>query len=350
MARSPGKPPYVVKVRGRWYWQPRGRMRLTGPPCELGEDQTEAFAKGWQIYNAGINDLKQPSASPNPYTVSWGAAEWRNSDHYSLKASGKPKASASIKWQETGLKVLEELHGKHDLRAFNRRAAQGLYQRLRTERGDSMANGVLRLARMLFNWFVDQGYRADNPFLKQRLYNPPGQFEHWNPDRVRLFFDKAIEMDRRVVGTYVLIAYETAQNPKDILRWRWSDIKGGVHTSRSKTGGKAFIPLSEWCLAELEALSKTAVQLFVSQATKRPYKYDHMAKEVRRIAREAGLPDSLQVRAFRYEAPQQAIDGGAGRGDVQSLMAHKSPGTQDYYADRRDATKAQDARKLWKDE
>lgn len=349
MVRKPEKPPYVVYVKGAWYWQPRGRIALTGPPCELGSDDAEAFAKGWTLYNAGINDLQEPTALKS-YTISWGATEWRKSDHYSLLASGKPKKPGSIKAQETGLKALELIHGKHDLRGFTRRAAQGFYKKLREDGHDSSAASTMRTTRMLFNFFVDQGYRSDNPFLKARLHVPPGQFEPWTPARVRVFFDKAVEMGRRRVGVYVLLAYETAQNPKDILQWKWSQIKGGVHTQRDKTGGKAFVPLSDWCLTELEALQREAVQLFVNPATKRPYTQRYMAAEVQRIREAAGLPDTLKVRAFRYEAAQEARDGGAGRGDVQSLLAHKSPGTQDYYAEGRDATEAQKARKLWKDE
>lgn len=343
------KPPYTTPRHGRWYWEPTGRMALIWPRCPLGADRHLAFTKGWDLYRSGIAEL-EAGKGPMTGTVAWGIVQWQASDDYRLKSDGTEKKPNSIRAQDMGLKVIQGRIGKRQIKAILRRHAKRWYRELRDKRGDSMAASVMRTARALFQFFEDEGHRDDNPFRRLKLHVPRSTYVPWTPERVQAFFNAAAGMDRRRVGTFVLSVYESAQNPSDVLRWRWDQIKGGVSHKRGKTGEAAFVPLSDWCLTEIEALSKDAVQIFVNPATGQPYTYDYMAKEVRRIARAAGLPDDLKMRYLRHEAAQEARDGGAGRGDVQSLLAHRSPGTQDYYAEGRNATEAQKARKLWKDE
>lgn len=341
------KPPYTYRRGKSWYWEPRGAMAKVWPACGLGGVKSIAFEEGWRLYHAGREEI-EAAKGPPVNTVAWGIAQWQASDDYRIKASGQEKKPSSIRTQDTNCAVIQDRIGKRHIRAILRRHAKKWYRELRDKRGDSMAASVMRTARALFQFFEDEGHRDDNPFRKLKLHVPHSTYVPWGRARVKAFIDAA---DGRV-GTFVLCVYESAQNPSDVLSWRWDQIRGGgVFHGRGKTGQQAFIPLSSWCLSQIEALPKDAVQLFVNPATGLPYTYSYMAKEVRRIARLAGIPDECQMRYLRHEAAQEARDGGAGRGDVQSLLAHKAPGTQDFYAEGRDATEAQRARKLnWRDE
>ena len=344
------KPPYTYERRGRWYWEPRGRMADIWPACELGANKRAAFVSGWELYNSGRDEI-EAAKGPRVNTVAWGILQWQKSDDYRIKANKALKKPNAIRAQDMGCAVIQERFGKRQIKAILRRFAKKWYRELREQRGDSMAASVVRTARALFQFFEDEGHRDDNPFRKLKVHVPRSTYVPWGQERVRAFFDAAVEDDSRRVGTFLLSVYESAQNPSDVLAWMRPQIRhGGVYHGRGKTGEQAFVPLSAWCLSEIDALPKEAVQLFVNPATGRPYTYSYMSREVRRIARLASIPDECQMRYMRHEAAQQAADGGAGKGDVQSLLAHKSLGTQDYYADRKDATRAQDARKLWKDE
>lgn len=344
------KPPYTVGNKSGWYWQPRGKIAEIWPACELGKDRREAFVKAWRLYNSGREEI-EAAKGPKPHTVGWGIVQWQASDDYRIKANKALKKHNAIRAQDMGCAVIQERLGKRQIKSVFRRHAKKWYRELREKRGDSMAASVVRTARALFQFFEDEGYRDDNPFRKLKVHVPRSTYTPWCQERVRAFFHAAVEDECRRVGTFLLSVYEAAQNPSDVLVWRWDQIRdGGVYHGRGKTGQQAFTPLSSWLLSEIDTLPKEAVQLFVNPATKRPYTYRYIAGEVRRIARLAGIPDECQMRYLRHEAAQEAVDGGAEKGDVQSLLAHASPGTQDYYADRRDATRAQDARKLWKEE
>lgn len=344
------KPPYTYQRKSGWYWEPRGRMAEIWPACGLGKDKREAFIKAWRLYNSGHEEI-EAAKGPKKHTVAWGIVQWQDSDDYRIKASKALKKPNTIRGQDTNSAVIQERFGDIQIKTMTRPFAKKWYRKLREERGDHMAASVVRTARSLFQFFEDEGYRDDNPFRKLKVHAPPSTYVPWGQERVRAFFDAAAEDGSRRVGTFLLSVYEAAQNPSDVLVWKWDQIRnGGVYHGRGKTGQQAFVPLSSWLLSELDDLPKEAVQLFVNPATGRPYTYRYIAGEVRRIARLASIPDECQMRYLRHEAAQEAVDGGAEKGDVQSLLAHASPGTQEYYADRRDATEAQKARKLWKDE
>jgi integrase len=141
------------------------------------------------------------------------------------------------------------------------------------------------------------------------------------------------------------LIYDTAQNPIDVLAFTWPQYDGeGIDTSRSKAGVGAYVTLSAWCRALLDATEREAVQIVVSEQTKRPYAYRNFAKHVALEREAAGLPSELKAGNLRHEALQEAEDGGADPGAIQSLAAHKSVGTQKYYVRRRRADQAQEAR------
>ncbi len=112
----------------------------------------------------------------------------------------------------------------------------------------------------------------------------------------------------------------------------------------NKTGQGSYVRLSAWALSEVSQTPKEAVQIVVSETTKKPYQYRHFARLVAEIREAAGLPKELKAGNPRHEAGQKAQDAGADPGAIQSLLAHKSVGTQQYYVERRRADAAQEAR------
>ena len=119
-----GKPPYVIEKRSGYYWQPRGLICKVTVPCELGTDRVQAYLKGWELYFAAKEGLKQPSAAVKPYSVSWAASRWRKSSEFSFKSDGRPKSQKTLQYQEDWLKVIEAEIGQYDLRAFTKEHAK----------------------------------------------------------------------------------------------------------------------------------------------------------------------------------------------------------------------------------
>jgi len=340
------KPPYVIRKGDGYYWQPRGRIAEISSPQPLGSDEATAYSDAARLYYQARAALKEPSSKPRVYTISWGIAKWRESDDYRIRADGREKARRSIQAQEMGLKVIEKKLGAGDLRALKKRHAKSWYKQLRDDRGNSMAASIMRTLRQLYSYFIDEGwYEGEHPATKLRLHVPQREYEAWTFEGVKLFVDTAIKEGRRSVALGIALIYETAQNPIDVLTVRWSQFDGqGIDLSRSKTGVGAYVPLSEWCRSLLQDIQREAVQIVVSERTKRPYTYRNFAKHVALIRDCAGLPSHLKAGNLRHEAGQEAEAGGAHPGAIQALLAHKSVGTQKYYVTRKRADKAQEAR------
>lgn len=315
-------------------------------PQELGKDEITAFRTGWNLYWQGKEALREPSATPGLYSIKWGIKEWQGSLEYKVQASGEPKAPRTIEAYDRNLAMIEGELGRYDLRSFERKHAKGFYREQREKRGASMSAQIMRTLRALYSFFLDQGwYRGENPVSKMRLHVPKRTYESWTFERVKAFYEQAAKMNRRSVGLGVALIYDTAQNHVDILALGWRQFDGqGLKLGRQKTGQQTYVPLSDWTQGLLAQTDRAAVQVIVSEETKRPYTYRNFAKWVAIIRDAAGLPATLKAGNLRHEAGQEAEQGGADPGAIQSLLAHKSVGTQRYYVKRMRAADAQAAR------
>lgn len=363
------RPPYVELRKGAWYWAPRGRHRRAPDPADpgrlltvstpepLGRDRTAAWSRGWQLYQAAagfLEDLDGGRLTGALATdVAGGIRRWQKSDDYRLKADGSDKARRTIATQDINCRVLLEELGTGELRTIQRRHAKAFYAELREKRGRSMAASVCRTARQLWAHLLDEGEVEANPFRKLKLSVPKRlDLEFWGWRRVWRFHRRAAHMGRRSVGLAVLLCYDTAMNPSDVLALTPADYDGRAITkARGKTGRASRWPLSPEIRAELDESLRLAraggaepLHLVVSETTGRPCSYRNLAKWVRLVARAAHLPDELKLENLRKEAQQEAKDGNASPTAIQALAAHATTGTQDFYARALDATEAQEAR------
>lgn len=140
------------------------------------------------------------------------------------------------------------------------------------------------------------------------------------------------------------LTYGTARNPIGVPAYRWSQFDGaGRDLTRSKTGQGNYVPLSAWTPPEPNRTPKGAVRIIVSETTKKPCQYRHLARLVAEIREASGPPAELKAGNLRHEAGQEAKDGAVDPGAIQSLPAHKSVGTQRSYVKRGRADAAQEA-------
>lgn len=360
------KPPYVIAKRSGYYWQPKGKIRLSSPPCELGTEQIAAYIKGWELYYAAKRDRATPSAAMQPYSVSWAADKWRQSDDFKLLSNGEPKAKGTIRYYNTGLRVIEARIGKRDLRVLQRPHVKKWRKELYAEGKPHQAALVLKTLRAFYSFCRDEGwYRGRNPAGQMKIFVPKKKgYVPWTWERVKTFYKASVERGRRSVGLAVALTYDTAQNPIDILRLEWPSEEeqqgvvllyddniprykeGEVDMSRLKTGVGGITPLSIWCKSLIEATPEQQRHGHVirNEETGEPYTKRIFNKWVAEIRRDAGLPDELKAGNLRHEAGQEADDGGASSEEIQGLLKHSEPGTQKYYTKRRRADKAQAAR------
>jgi len=110
----------------------------------------------------------------------------------------------------------------------------------------------------------------------------------------------------------------------------WQDIRDGVLAKRTtKTGApiKFAIAALPLVIAEIANVpeEKRIGPMVVDEATDRPYRHRWFATIWRRIARKAGIPDSVWSRDTRAAAITEAFDAGAQLEHVRQMATHSDP-------------------------
>lgn len=179
---------------------------------------------------------------------------------------------------------------------------------------------------------------------------------------VTAFIPKAIEMNRLSLALATAIQFDTILRQKDVIgewepikagepktgivlrgnRWVrglvWSDIilDGITRKVTSKTGAIAAHDMTV-CphvlqVANLVPIESRIGPLIIDEKAGRPYAGDAFAREWRRIARAADIPDHVWNMDARAGAITEAEDAGADLDDARAAAAHTQASTTARYS------------------
>lgn len=108
----------------------------------------------------------------------------------------------------------------------------------------------------------------------------------------------------------------------------WTDIKDGVLTkTTTKTGAVvthdlAFLPLTTALIAEIPPEQRAFGPMILDELNQRPYAEHAYAREWRKVARAAGIPDDVWNMDARSGAATEADEAGAAPEDIQRVLGH----------------------------
>ncbi len=174
-----------------------------------------------------------------------------------------------------------------------------------------------------------------------------------NPDEARRFLDHAL---RTKYGVLFALALTTGMRPSEYLALRWSDIdweKKTVTVVRALVKGSDWkfaqtkrpssrrqVKLENWVARQLRQLhaldtarpdSDAAQQIFKTRCG-RPMNSDYLAREFKRLLREAGLPQ-MRLYDLRHTAATLALTAGVPAKVVSEQLGHASSAfTLDVYS------------------
>ena len=174
-----------------------------------------------------------------------------------------------------------------------------------------------------------------------------------NPDEAKRFLDHA---SRTKYGVLFALALTTGLRPSEYLALRWSDIdwraetvtvvrtlvkgSGWKFASTKRPCSRRQVKLESWVasrLRQLQALdtarpnSDAARQIFKTRCG-RPMNSDYLAREFKRLLREAGLPQ-MRLYDLRHTAATLALTAGVPVRVVSEQLGHASSAfTLDVYA------------------
>lgn len=175
------------------------------------------------------------------------------------------------------------------------------------------------------------------------------QSEGWEPwpDNVRNEFEKVATSRARLVYELCL---GTGQRIGDVLKIRWSHIKGGAYDfTQGKTDKPLWIPLTDRLEDFLETVEKKGLTV-ITDKDGRPVSYRTVAEEMRKVKSKMEHPDAANyvTHGLRKNATIELYQSGCDDEMVRAVTGHSGVEMLKKYGgmvrQRELATRAQDAR------
>jgi len=331
---SNDKPLYVQLRRGRWFWEPPRRIRLThGLKVKaLGADQAQAWNLARRL-NAELQDL--PAGAHMPGTVGWVFEQFFASENFTSKASS---TQTDYRWlaKRLGREIVgDDLLATLNAASLKPRHADAIIASVEKLSGHSTAHYCARFARRVWKWAARQEFvgAAVNPWSGMELKGLPERTQIWTPDQVAALIAKSQEPGQKPsLGLAAHIAYAFGHRKGDVLTLTWTDWDAGSRTTR-KTGvtlpmvAAAYPDLETAVAAERARQAQTAtpsIYVIVNEGTGRPWQAEVFSHQFRTLADAAGIPKDLQFRDLRATAATELKDAGADILDMSTHTGHKT--------------------------
>jgi integrase len=225
--------------------------------------------------------------------------------------------------------------GGHKLSDISSKLAKRAYEQW-CGRGVSLANHIVSVARVVYNYAIEMETYNMNPFTGIKKRKSVSRKVVWSKDDVIRFLDTAYsDFSTRNIGLIGQMAYEWCQRLGDMRVIKWSNLdlnKGTMHIEQSKRRAEVFLPISDELLGMLKQQNEEfGFQEYVAPRTKafkgvyRPYSLHELPKLARKIMDTAELSNELRLSDLRRTGTVEMVDAGVSMGNIMSVTGHANP-------------------------
>mgnify|MGYP003663932761 FL=1 len=204
------------------------------------------------------------------------------------------------------------------------------------ERGIHLANHVMSVSRVVYNFAIHMEHYTLNPFTSIKRKTPIARKVVWTKENVHTFLDFAYQdFHTRNIGLIAQMAYEWCQRLGDMRMIRWVDLnldKATMNIEQSKRRAEVFLPISEdLCEMLTQQKQDYGFQEYVAPCTKpskgvySPYSKHRLPKLARDIMDNAGLPKELRLSDLRRTGTTEMVDAGVSMGNIMAVTGHTNP-------------------------
>jgi len=204
------------------------------------------------------------------------------------------------------------------------------------ERGVSMANHVMSVARVLLNYGINMEHCDLNPFsnIKRRISN--SRKVVWSKKDVISFLDTCYsDFNTRSIGLIAHMAYEWCQRIGDMRLLQWSNIdfeEKKMYLLQSKRRAEVFLPISDELFDMLRQQNEDyGFQKYVAprprayRGSYKPYSLTKLPLLARKVMDSAGLSKELRLSDLRRTGTVEMVDAGVSMGNIMSVTGHANP-------------------------
>lgn len=201
------------------------------------------------------------------------------------------------------------------------------------------ANYLLQVLRLLLNYAVDRGWRADNPALRPKQLKTGEGHRPWEEAEIAAF------RKRWPADTVERVAFElmlnTGQRGGDVIKMQRNHLRDGwLKVRQSKTNARVDIPsaadlrnvLTPWLRGH------DAAVVLVTE-TGRPFTADHFRHTMRAAYEAAALPRDCTSHGLRYTAATRLAELGCDWETVAAVTGHETAEMARKYVEKRRKTR-----------
>lgn len=207
------------------------------------------------------------------------------------------------------------------------------------------ANHMISVLKMLLEWSVKHGYRADNPALGiEKLKSDSSGARPW-PDYAFDFVMKHAPVD---LMRMAYLGRACGQRREDLVALRGANLKqDGIKLAISKLRGKIhFVPLEKQQIAEIRRWNVADLEYFLLSPTHKPYTGDGLNSRWNRwLASEQAEPvrgEKLTIHGLRATAVCDRRQEGSEDGAIAAEIGMSVPMVSRYarFADQMKSARA----------
>ena len=204
------------------------------------------------------------------------------------------------------------------------------------ERGIHLANHVMSVARVVYNYGIHMEHCTINPFSSIKRRTPIARKVVWSRDDVKAYLDVAYsDFYTRSLGLIVHMAYEWCQRLGDMRVIKWSNldlVEKKMHIQQSKRRAEVFLPIEDGlCKMLIQQEQDFGFQEYVAPRPRPrrgihlPYTITKLPVEGRKIMNSAGLSKELRLSDLRRTGTTEMVDAGVSMGNIMSVTGHTNP-------------------------
>ena len=204
------------------------------------------------------------------------------------------------------------------------------------ERGIHLANHVMSVARVVYNYGIHMEHCTVNPFSSIKRRTPIARKVVWTQSDVKAYLDVAYsDFYTRSLGLIVQMAYEWCQRLGDMRMLVWDNIDfetQTVHIEQSKRHADVHLPIEDDLFEMLKQQEQdfgfqkyVAPRPYAIQGEYRPYSLQKLPLYGRALMDAAGLSKELRLSDLRRTGTTEMVEAGVGMGQIMSVTGHANP-------------------------
>ena len=223
--------------------------------------------------------------------------------------------------------------GALDVKGIKRKHVIVWRDQLRKSDGPHYANYFVRVLRILFEYAIDidEIPQGGNPAkgVSAIRYDKKTP-KPWPKDKIEAARQARGTSDR----THLLfeLLYCTGQRIGDVLRMRWTDIRGDVICVRqSKTGADLVVPLTDDLQDCLRAAERRGETILTAPGKVTPWSYRGAAQRMQQLRKEIGAEEHT-IHAIRHTVASEIAAAGGTDDEGMAITGHKSRAMYAHYS------------------